>query len=207
MARHRAGRSRYTKSWELRGADKDDLSKHWEKFEAYLKPHSNFRVARFKLRNLKQEANEPVDTFMKRIRLVCADCKYKEPDEHMLDTLIYGINSRRIQSKLLEAGEKTTLQDAIRIVQLREATSRQLDDISGAHAVHNALKDKGNAHRAKGAKRPNTRSVAVPSSPTCGNCGKTHKKDKRCPARGSTCRGCGKRNHWVKMCRPPSKDT
>ena len=200
------------KSWQLTGAEKDDLGKHWEKFEAYLKPHSNFRVARFKLRNLKQEPNEPVDTFVKRIRLVCADCKYKEPDEHMLDTLIYGINSRSIQSKLFEAGEKTTLQEAIRIVQLREATSRQLNDINDGlretvHAVHSAPKNRGNAHWAMGAKRPNTRQVSGPQYPKCSNCGKTHKRDERCPAYGSTCRGCGKKNHWVKMCRSPSKET
>ena len=62
------------KSWGLTGESKDDLAKHWELFEAYLKPQSNFRVARFKLRNLKQEPNETVDSFMKRIKLVCADC-------------------------------------------------------------------------------------------------------------------------------------
>ena len=47
------------KSWGLSDEEKDSLQTHWDKFESYVKPHSNFRVARYKLRNMRQEPNEP----------------------------------------------------------------------------------------------------------------------------------------------------
>lgn len=35
----------------------------------------------------------------------------------------------------------------------------------------------------------------------CGNCGRPHGSERPCPARGTTCSGCGKMNHWRVMCR------
>ena len=53
----------------------------------------------------------------------------------------------------------------------------------------------------------------VRSEETCGNCGRFHSKSPRnkCPAYGTTCRRCKKRNHWEKMCKSkfvngPTKD-
>ena len=85
---------------------------------------------------------------VKWIKLVCADCKFMNPNENALDTLIYGLTSRRIQSKLLETDENTTLAAAVEIAQQYEATARQLDDIHGGepsgvqtvHAVHTTSK-------------------------------------------------------------------
>ena len=50
-------------------------------------------------------------------------------------TLIYGLTSRRIQSKLLETDENTTLAAAVEIAQQYEATARQLDAIHGENRV------------------------------------------------------------------------
>lgn len=35
----------------------------------------------------------------------------------------------------------------------------------------------------------------------CGNCGKDHTREQRCPAKGTTCGNCGKQNHWRICCR------
>ena len=37
-------------SWDLSNADRKKLSPYWGRFEKFVKPKSNFRVARFKLR-------------------------------------------------------------------------------------------------------------------------------------------------------------
>ena len=39
----------------------------WAAFQAYFEPKSNFRLARFQLRDLQQEAGEPVDSFLTRL--------------------------------------------------------------------------------------------------------------------------------------------
>ena len=46
----------------------------------YVKPKSNFRIARYKLRECKQTDSEPVDVFVKRLRTILAECKYPVPE-------------------------------------------------------------------------------------------------------------------------------
>ena len=73
----------------LAGADAKKLDKHWEKLKEFVKPKSNFRVARAQLRILKQEPGETVDSFVTRARVLVEDCEYKDKDEQLIDTLIY----------------------------------------------------------------------------------------------------------------------
>ena len=43
---------------------------------------------------------------------------------------------------------------------------------------------------------------AIKSQDTCSNCGGSHPRRprERCPAYGSSCRGCGKLHHWQSVC-------
>jgi hypothetical protein len=87
-------------SWNMSGDAKID--DYWAKFEKYVKPKSVFRIARYQLRSLKQQQGETVDCFMKKVRLLARDCNYKDNEEQMLDTLVFGTNSETVQSKLLQ---------------------------------------------------------------------------------------------------------
>ena len=49
-------------TWSLTADEKKQLSTYWEKFEDFVAPRSNFRLARYKLRTLKQETGESVDS-------------------------------------------------------------------------------------------------------------------------------------------------
>ena len=83
------------------------LDIYWKKFKEYVKPKSNFRVARFKLRACKQEEGEAIDAFVKRLRMILAECKYPA-DQHndpLIDAIIFGVQSDRIQTKLLPKDE------------------------------------------------------------------------------------------------------
>ncbi|EDO35143.1 predicted protein [Nematostella vectensis] len=42
------------------------LDTYWRKFEEYVSPKSNFRLARYKLRALKQQKEESVDSFLRK---------------------------------------------------------------------------------------------------------------------------------------------
>jgi len=42
-------------TWTLTATDKKKLDTYWTRFANYLSPKSNFRLARYKLRTLKQE--------------------------------------------------------------------------------------------------------------------------------------------------------
>ena len=61
----------------------------------------------------------------------------------------------------------------------------------------------------------NQRYISKPQqcdSARCGHSGRQHgrflhKRHRRLSRNGSTCRGCGKANHWIKMCMAGAKDT
>ena len=87
-------------TWSLTTDEKKKLSTYWEKFEEFVAPRSNFRLARYKLRTMKQDAGESVDSFLKKVRILINECKFTNPDEHIIDALIFGSNNPRVQSKL-----------------------------------------------------------------------------------------------------------
>ena len=89
-------------TWTLTADDKKKLSTYWEKFQEYVAPRSNFRLARYKLRTLKQEPGESEDSFLKKVCILVTECKYTDPDEHITDALIFGSNNPRVQTKLLD---------------------------------------------------------------------------------------------------------
>ena len=91
----------------------------------------------------------------------------------------------------------------MKIAQQYEATSKQLDDIHGrqsvVHALHTNQRNKPK-NRRPDQRKTHTPPPSAPSS-ACNNCGRTHSRAERCPAHGTTCKACGKSNHWAKMCR------
>ena len=120
-------------SWNLSDADRKRLKSYWDRYERFVKPKSNFRIARFRLRGAKQAEGESVDQFVKRIRLIANECAYNadQIDEHLIDTLIFGCSSERIKSKLLQKDENLTLDAALDIARTEEATQAQLRDLQG----------------------------------------------------------------------------
>ena len=193
-------------SWNLPDAERKLLKSYWDRYERFVKPKSNFRIARFKLRGAKQAEGENVDQFVKRIRLIANECAYHadQIDEHLIDTLIFGCSSERIKSKLLQKDENLTLDVALDIARTEEATQAQLRDLQGERqvqtdAVHVKLKQSNGQTRSRQGMPTRQQS---PDSKTyvCNNCGTYHVKD-ACPARGSKCLQCGKLNHWKRVCR------
>ena len=130
------------------------------------------------------------------------ECKFTNPDEHIIDALIFGSSNKCVQSKLLEHDDSLTLDKAIDIARTQEATKHQLQDITGnttsqIHALrHGTTSAQNPAHK-------------TPGQQVCGNCGKHHDLSQRslCLAYGTKCKACGRDNHWKQVCRSnkPSK--
>lgn len=89
-------------TWNFISTDRKKLSSYWTHFENYLSRKRNFGLSRYKLRTLKQEPDESVDSFIKKIKILVEECKFTNPNEHIVDALIFGSNSKRTQTKLLE---------------------------------------------------------------------------------------------------------
>ena len=169
------------KTWQMSPADSVNLEKYWENFKDYVKPKSNFRVARFKLRACKQEDGEPIDAYAKRLRIILAECKYpaNQHNDHLIDAMIFGVRSEKIQTKLIPMNEKLTIDQAISIARTEEATLQQVEELRGnlkkVEVVHrNKPRHSRDAPRAT---QFHTKETPEQHSPTCGNCGfKQHRK-------------------------------
>ena len=184
-------------TWTLTADEKKKLSTYWTKFENYVAPRGNFRLARYKLRTIKQEPSETVDSFLKKVRILVKECKYTNPDERIVDALIFGSNNPLVQSKFLEHDDTLTLDKAINIAITQKATSDQLQDIRGIQTTTvNALRQD-----------PHTKQPPIQKNEAkderCGNRGNLHDLTRRslCPAYGTKCEACGKYNHWKAVCR------
>ena len=174
-------------TWTLTADERKKLDTYWKKFENYVAPRSNFRLARYKLRTIKQEPSEAVDSFLKKVHILVKECKYTSPDEHIIDALIFGSNNPRVQSKRLEHDETLTPDKAINIARTQEATSNQLQDIRGSQTTMvNALRQ--GPHTGQ----PPTQGTQAKDD-KCGNCGNLHDLARRslCPAYGTKCESCG----------------
>ena len=140
------------------------LETYWTKFEEYVAPKSNFRLARYKWRTLEREKGESVDSFIKKVRVLVKECQHTNVDEHIIDALISGSSDPRVQSKLLEYDATLTLNKAIDIARTAEATTSQLADIRNTDKTINSLKHS----------KPEIPSLAKPQLQVCRNCGTKH---------------------------------
>ncbi|KAK6191014.1 hypothetical protein SNE40_002764 [Patella caerulea] len=101
-------------TWQLTNEEKSDVNIHFEKFEAHLKPQTNFRLARFRFRHMKQGKDQSIEAFVAELKLIIKECQYGEGEQHIIDALIFGSNNTRVQAKLLEDTDPNlTLQKAI----------------------------------------------------------------------------------------------
>ena len=58
--------------------ERQKLDTYWTKFEEYVAPKSNFRLARYKLRTLRQEPGEVIDLFLKKVRVLIKEMQIYE---------------------------------------------------------------------------------------------------------------------------------
>ena len=91
------------------------LDNYWSKLQQYVRPKTNFRVVRAQLRELKQAPEETIDSFMTRARVLADDCEYKDKEEQLIDTLIFGVISNEVRKKLLTKDSTLKLHDAMKI--------------------------------------------------------------------------------------------
>ena len=97
----------------------------------YFAPQSNETYERHihVFKRMAQE-NETVDQFVTRLGIKASACGFKDQDEQVRDQLIFGLKSVSLKSKLIEKGEKLTLDDARSIARAAESSKLQAEKIS-----------------------------------------------------------------------------
>ncbi|XP_052809376.1 uncharacterized protein K02A2.6-like [Mya arenaria] len=179
----------------------------FKKFKEYVQPKLNPIFARFKFNNIVQGADN-FESFVTKLRLAATDCQFTSSDEMIRDRIVFGISSAKLREKLINEGEKLSLDKAVQIAQNFEYAREQMRTMtttSGeeAHssAVYQVRRKPNERYRKYQPKRPAAAYKPRDDNKNCGNCGNKHSRTANCPAKGKQCHACKKWNHFAQMCR------
>ncbi|KAG1704766.1 hypothetical protein GQR58_003952 [Nymphon striatum] len=155
----------------------------WEAFSAYFEPKSNFRLARFQLRDMKQNQGEPIDSFVTRLKVQARKCNFTDQvalEDNLIDQIIKGIAHTHVQKRVLDQDPYTlTLDQAVGCARTFEATQAQLQQLGNTASVSYVKHKTANA---------------------CKFCGRQQHYRDDCPASGQKCNKCQKIGHWGIVC-------
>ena len=88
-----------TLQWD--DGEMEDHAKIIEKFQDYISPQKNKRVARFKAQQRKQKEGETFDFFIKDLKLLVMDCEYTDSNDILIDLIINGVRQPKVQERML----------------------------------------------------------------------------------------------------------
>ena len=181
---------------------------------------SNTSVYKKQFDEMCQKENEPIREYITSLRSCAIDCNFVCPydethdlcDYHIINRIRSGVYDKVLQQELLQHADTIkTLAELTTYCENFESAKKDRELLSQAEspgpsictvdteglaheevvaAISHYKKSKNNDLRGKGRNTPKA----------CGRCGQTHAQ-RECPAFGQTCRGCGKMNHFQKVCR------
>lgn len=155
----------------------------------------------------------------------CKKCAQKAIDDQVLQKLIFSTSRETARTEMLKNKHldlitaKKVLEDDEALKQTEQTLTSysQVQNIQTETDMIQAIQSRGrqtqnqnyNRSRSQPARQryrsltPPMRhpSASRPQTRNCPNCGGyNHKTRDACPARGSTCRKCNRRNHWARVC-------
>ena len=217
---------KWTTEGKINDGNKDTLNTYWTHFEEYIHPKTNKLIAVVELKQLFQGNLSLEDFHTKALGLVTqAVYEGDAKDKVLRDNIISGLASDKIMAKIVKEGHEVTLNQVMEIARLEVSTQHHLERMAETAKVNyvqygRSTKSKKKPQSSAGATgqgagshktgaggyrgyRPsgkfNKRPPLLPD--TCYRCGKgRHQKVQDCKAVDATCRGCGKKGHYKKVC-------
>lgn len=173
----------------------------------------NAMVARVTLHNMKQDRDEPVRSYVARLKGQASICKFTQKctgcgtdvnytDAMIKDVLCRGLEDTEIQMDLLgDKDQDMSLEKTLRFIEAKEAGKR-----SASHLLLPQSADVLSSHKKQKRKNP---TLLKEQDATCSYCGtKGHGKNPptrvrrtECPAFGVKCNHCGREHHFERVCR------
>lgn len=175
----------------LNDAQKKDQAQTIAALKQHIEGQINETIERRNLRQRHQLAGESVDDFLVSLRDLAKTCNFCNNDclkRAIRDQIIEGLQDGDTIQELLRAKD-LTLDQAISKCRGMEAAKKSRSEIQGTADVCVAQTQ---------------RQTTTPAT-TCYWCGKNQHEGgrKNCPAKGQTCRSCGKLGHFSTVCRRP----
>ena len=123
---------------------RDDYKVVLTKFEAYCRPRKNVVYERHRFRGRNQVEEEPVDKWVKDLRIIAKDCDFEAQEDSMIrDQIVYGVHDKRVQERMLR-DSKLDLAKAVELCRAAESSRTQMIEISkGPQVDINEMKTQG----------------------------------------------------------------
>ncbi|KAL0148283.1 hypothetical protein M9458_056429 [Cirrhinus mrigala] len=180
-------------------------------------------LRRFLFRQRHQLPGESVQQYVANLRGLASTCKFGAlQDEMIRDQLIEHTNDAKVRETLLLEPDDLSLSRAITIAVRIESAAACASALTKQQTIADcsapcpmppstlqpsqndtlAAADSSTVMLLRRQQRSRPRPQAQTPRP-CDNCGSSShlSRAQNCPARGQTCRNCGKRNHFASVCR------
>ena len=191
----------------------------------YIKPKNEI-FARHVLASRRQNPGESLDTYLQALNLLAKDCNFKAVaadeyrDDYIRDAFINGLTSPQIRQRLLE-NRSMDLQTAYEKAHTLEMAQKHSASFNqpGSTVMNAAVTTHtGPPPVPLNAALPVTESgeagppllaaaAGGQENLKCFFCGFERHPRHKCPAKNATCGNCGRKGHFAKVCRSPTKPT
>ena len=195
-------------------SDEVDYAAAKTKLAAYFAPSTNETFEVYNFRSLQQLENEPIDTYITRLREAGSRCGFTDPDKEIKHQVVFSCASKTIRRKALS--EDPTLDDLIKFARSLEKTNTQAKIMENHRTpppphVHKISKP-GKYSKRYTARQPREDSgcsnQTKPEGKSCYFCGGTYPRSggrTTCQAYGKKCNLCDRFNHFSKVCKRERK--
>ena len=113
-----------------------DIDYVMQQFEEFCALICNFRAARFKFSKVYQKQGENVDIFYNRTLKICHQCEFSDPDECLIDAIIFGMSIVKAQDKLLQMPKPLNLQQCLHVCRHYESLKPHIEQIRPGKSVY-----------------------------------------------------------------------
>ena len=170
------------------------------KLNKHFLPKKNKDFARFQFGNLKQNHGESLVRYYIRIREIAEKCSFSNESEAIRDHLIKTMTNNVVRIKAIR--KNWTLDQILEEAELDEETRTQTKEMEKKVNSDETIKRVQNYRRQRPSsqifREQSTSPAREKTTNPCNRCG-YDRAHKQCPAMGSLCNACGKRNHYAKV--------
>ena len=174
------------------------------RMEKYCIGDGNETYERYVFNRRDQETNETIDAYVTALRKLAKTCNYGGLTDSLIrDRIVVGINDNSARKKLLQTS-KLTLGLCLDICRSSETSARQLKTMN-QEDVRFVKEEKRKPFWNKKTRVPE-KPPSESQERKCKFCARQHPfAKKKCPAWGTSCKNCGKPNHFAACCQASKK--